>query len=405
MIHNYGTDRTATVNGSPPLSRGPQPGWMTLNEARERAFTGEIVFETDPEIRAYLDNGVAYYAERASTPSLGERLVEAHVLDHDQLDRGTVRIGEVEHLGRLFDRDSSVDRDAVLVVTEVLTDELVTELANEVVTTIRFTAYRHHPSGLHRWFATPVESTAEYRPGVVSSLETSVLDDLPGPGGNPMVDQVDIEQLDTRWAAGPELTVDFQSVPWPPAQLLLLDDELLLYDDAEPHVDDLAVDATMSIDDLTMTPIATFDEEIVAEVPADVADAVRRAIAALEAASVPSPTILQPSGFVEVDAAPAVAPFAAPAPNASPAFSGFAPPTLETSAEAMYARMAAEQEVVTEAADASEPRLPTSTSPDGVASEVAVDDDDIPAGEPEEGGNERSSALRRLIGSLRRKDR
>ncbi len=39
---------------------------MTLNEAREHAFTGEIVFESDPEVLAYLDNGIVYYAERAS---------------------------------------------------------------------------------------------------------------------------------------------------------------------------------------------------------------------------------------------------------------------------------------------------------------------------------------------------
>src|SRR6187200_2952695 len=136
MIHEYGTDGTATVTGSAPLSRGPQPGWMTLDQARERAFTGEIVFETEPEVRTYLDNGVAYYAERAPSAPLGERLVEAGVLDQGQLERGTVRIGEVEHLGRLFDRDPSVDRDAVLVVTEALTDELVTELANDVITTI-----------------------------------------------------------------------------------------------------------------------------------------------------------------------------------------------------------------------------------------------------------------------------
>jgi len=395
------------VNGSSPLSRGPQPGWMTLNEARERAFTGEIVFETEPEVRTYLDNGVAYYAERASSAPLGERLVEAGVLDQGQLERGTVRIGEVEHLGRLFDRDPSVDRDAVLVVTEALTDELVTELANEVVTTIRFTAYRHHPSGLHRWFVTPVESTSEHRPGMVSSLETSVLDDLPGPGGNPMIDQLDID-----WAAGPALTVDLQPVAWPPAQLVLLDDELLLYDDdvSASDVPEMESDAsTMSIDDLTMTPIATFDEEIVAEVPADVADAVKRAIAALEAASVPSPTIapiLQPSDFLEAGPAPAAAAFAAPALGAVPAFSGFAPPTLETSAEAVYARMAVEQEVAVEAPDASELRVPTSMSPDGEAfSEVAVDDDGLPAEDAEDGGNERSSALRRLIGSLRRKDR
>jgi hypothetical protein len=160
---------------------GPQPVWMTLNEARERAFTGEVVFEVKPEVLAYLDNGVVYYAERSVDASLGRRLVDAGVLDASQLERGTVRVGDVEHLGRLFDRDPSVDRDAVLVVAEAETDALVSKLANEAITTVRVTAYRHHPSGVHRWFVAPVEPAANARPiGEVAQLDTTVVDDLPG---------------------------------------------------------------------------------------------------------------------------------------------------------------------------------------------------------------------------------
>ncbi len=62
---------------------GPQPVWMTLDEARDRAFTGEIVFEVDPEVLAYLDHGVIYYAERATDEPLGRRLLEAGVVDTD----------------------------------------------------------------------------------------------------------------------------------------------------------------------------------------------------------------------------------------------------------------------------------------------------------------------------------
>ncbi|NOX29504.1 MAG: hypothetical protein GXP35_05570 [Actinobacteria bacterium] len=168
------TDSALTVSG-------PQPVWMTLNEARERAFTGEIVFEVEPEVLAYLDNGVVYYAERSTDASLGRRLVETGVLDSSQLERGTVRVGDVEHLGRLFGRDPSVDRDAVLVVAEAETEALISQLANESITTARVTAYRHHPSGVHRWFVAPIEPAASPRPiGEVAQLDTTVVDDLPG---------------------------------------------------------------------------------------------------------------------------------------------------------------------------------------------------------------------------------
>lgn len=555
MIHE--TDRYGSTTGSAPLSRGPQPGWMTFNQARDRGFTGEIVFELEPEVRAYLDNGAVYFAERASGPSITEQLVESGVIDQGQIERGTVRVGDVEHLGRLFEREPSVDRDAVLVVTESLTDQVVTELANEVITTVRSTAYRHHPSGLHRWFAVPVETTAEFRPGIVSSLEASSLDDLPGlplmgdhlitdqlyiewdepflgrtPEHDSVVEEALIEEFDdsmlealldqalaeeaaeaavaSALAAAatveeivydeaiedlddlidldelidlddlgvlgdqhvgalveeepePELTIDFQSARWPIPDTVVhpsaertrelpTDDfevvwptgetEVILVD--APHVNGVSAPSGVptfeapvpmaaaageptTTDELTMTPIETFDVEIVAEVPADVADAVRRALAALEAATtgeVPVvPSIPQPSEFEEPGTF--VAAPSAPAVAAAPAFAGFAPPSLDMSAEAIYARMVAEHAASYEvpeqaetvspqapavelAGDPAEPYLPTSGSPSmapaaGVASVVFVDDE--PAEDSQGGPNERKSALRRLIGSLGRKDR
>ena len=176
-----GTKSKKSTDSAALSANGPQPVWMTLNEARERAFTGEIIFEVDPEVLAYLDNGVVYYAERTADASLGRRLLDSGVIDANQLERGTVRVGDVEHLGRLFDRDPSVDRDSVLVVAEAATEDLISELANEAITTIRVTAYRHHPSGVHRWFVAPAEPAANQRPiSEVAQLDTTVVDDLPG---------------------------------------------------------------------------------------------------------------------------------------------------------------------------------------------------------------------------------
>jgi hypothetical protein len=530
MIHE--TDRYGTATSSAPLNRGPQPGWLTLNQARDRGFTGEIVFETEPEVRTYLDNGVVYFAERDSDGSLAHRLVQSGVLDHGQIERGTVRVGDVEHLGRLFDREPSVDRDAVLVLTEALTDELVTELANEVITTVRSTAYRHHPSGLHRWFVTPVETTAELRPGMVSSLEASVLDDLPGlpmigerlitdqlyidwdepvVGGSPavveeesfvetfddsaleaMLDEAVADDLSeservTLWTPGaaeilyhdeivdeevedldelidlrelsddsmavdePMLAIDFQSASWPTPEIVAFpiiesfDDgevdeefhvvwpsgavEVIVAEDPTPPqaaVQTIDEPVATTADDLSMTPIESFEDEMVADVPADVADAVKRAIAALEAASVAAPTvspIMQPADFHQAEAAPAPSPIvtADAAPAGGPAGGAFAPPSLDMSAEAIYARMAAEQETLVREASFEEapviepfdfaevdlePRLPNTVLagavPAGVASVVFVDDETT---DDDDGSDDRSSALRRLIGSLRRKDR
>ena len=184
MIHQ--TDYDAAGAGAPEAGRhitspSPQPCWMALDAARDQAFTGEIVFDAEPEVRVYLDNGVAYYAERADDDTLGRRLIDAGLIDAVQLERGMVRVGDVEHLGRLFDRDPTVDRDAVMVVTEDATEHVLADLANNVIAASRSTAYRHHESGVHRWFVAPVSGGYMTRPvSDVAPLDNSVVEDLPG---------------------------------------------------------------------------------------------------------------------------------------------------------------------------------------------------------------------------------
>lgn len=129
----------------------PRPGWVVLDAVRERRFTGEVVFETTPVVSVYADRGRIYLAERASDPSLGARLVDAGALNATQLEHGAMRIGDGEHLGRLFERVPSVDRQKVIVTAELMTEECVGWLARQRISDVEVTPYRHHPSGAHRW--------------------------------------------------------------------------------------------------------------------------------------------------------------------------------------------------------------------------------------------------------------
>ncbi len=167
-----------------------------------------------------------------------------------------------------------------------------------------------------------------------------------------------------------------------------------------------------------------------ATVPDDVAVAVKRALQAIEgastgrvsvpelavtpislpelrlptaAASAPMTTIAAPERTGSVPPAEAPVPTAAAAPAVAPSQSapfGFAPPTADMRAEAVYERAAAA------ARSAADSALDAPLAPDqesashpgpGRASVVFVDDDPEPAAE-------RRGALRRLIGSLRHKD-
>ena len=494
MSHNTGITTNATELAALAID-GLQPAWMTLNEARERAFTGEIVFETDPEVLAYLDHGIVYYAERVTDASLGRRLLDAGVLDVEQLDRGTVRVGDIEHLGRLFDRDPSVDRDAVVVVAELATEELIADLANRAITTVRVTGYRHHASGVHRWFVAPLDPAGPQRPvSAVAQLDSTVFDCLPG------LPFSDAEELTIEWdehfdeangaavddafdvsmfGISAESRVDSDQLDADVLELTLdiveftddvdsLDDEFMLDSlDEELVLDSLDVDTVDDVDDefvldsldeelvldsldvetiddvdeavrdstdvdrsdafeflvmwpdgseepateasayvedagsitdelvvtefdygnleFSMPPLELSDEPEFADadVPDDVADAVRRAIAAIESASVAAPAVAAP----EYDESPVMA---APA----EVLGDFAPPTMAMRAEVLYGLTDDETDGTADAAPMLGEALPTGAvvSADGAAEESSG------------GGSERSSALRRLIGSLRRKD-
>jgi hypothetical protein len=504
MLHNTGI--TAGVANTAALGvDGPQPAWLTLNQARERAFTGEIVFETDPEVHAYLDNGIVYYAERTSDASLGRRLIEAGVVDVDQLQRGTVRVGDVEHLGRLFDRDPSVDRDAVIVMAETATEQLVTELANRSTATVRATAYRHHPSGVHRWFVTQTEAAPMTRPAsAVTHYDAALIDGLPS---LPFADN-DAGELIIEWdvelghptelrADVFDLSLDFTEFTGDPQDDLgagteaadgmdesAIDDlyietvdDLYIETIEDPYadlyvetVDDLSVETVEELgeadtdeeDDefefsvvwpdgseerairtapaaeestapsvewadldeanepavdveqpsrrsadndleFAMPPLALDDETEFAdtEVPDDVAEAVRRAIAAIESASVATSALVQqPESTIELPVVEdqSLGEPASPQASETPAgaFGGFAPPTMAMRAEVLYGQI---DDVWTGAdtrATVARSASPSSGTPTVFAADLA---------EGGSGGDdERRSALRRLIGSLRRKD-
>jgi hypothetical protein len=505
MLHNTGITSGVANNAALGVD-GSQPVWLTLNQARERAFTGEIVFETDPEVHAYLDNGIVYYAERSSDASLGRRLLEAGVVDVEQLQRGTVRVGDVEHLGRLFDREPSVDRDAVIVMAETATEQLVTELANRSTASVRATAYRHHPSGVHRWFVTQTEPAPMARPvSTVAHYDSTVIDGLPSLPfadndaaeliiewdmelghptelradvfdlsldfteytGDPRdddrgavetvddvnesaiddlyietiddlysetiddpyvatvddlyvetIDDLYVETIDERRESDTDEEADeFEfSVVWPdgseePAirtaataeESTVSDVEWRDVDETNEPVAGVEQPFRRSGDDyleIAMPPLASDDEPELAdtEVPDDVADAVRRAIAAIESASVATSAFAPP--LESTSELPVVTGQILGEPvsqTQADAFSGFAPPTMAMRAEVLYGQI---DDDVWAGADARAAVARSASPSSGTPTVFAADLTERNSG----GDDERRSALRRLIGSLRRKD-
>ncbi len=247
----FDTSNSEAMTHTPDLralsAADASPGWLVLDAAREQQFTGEIVFDASHQITAYFDNGIAYHAVRAGDPSLCEQLLDAGIVDASQIDRGVVRVGGVEHLGRLFDRDPSVDRDAVTVFVELKTDTLLTELANRPATTFRLTAYRHHASGIHRWFVAPVDPAQLAPVGQVAQIDDSVTSRLPGlPSGDrrqcPDDVRIEWDQPDVVPLAPPSAAFATEPQPLPALDATMLHGTL----DDESEVDEYDDDADES---------------------------------------------------------------------------------------------------------------------------------------------------------------
>ena len=137
----------------------PRPAWQVIEAARRRYLTGELMLPTTPATRIFLRDGLVYFAERSSDGTLPIRLMVEGVITREQMQRGTVIVNGIEHVGRMFDTDLAIDRASVELCVELFTDDVMVSVANEVVPSYELTLYRRHPSGIDRWYPHSVPVT------------------------------------------------------------------------------------------------------------------------------------------------------------------------------------------------------------------------------------------------------
>lgn len=144
-----------------PEQASLRAAWEVIEEARGAKITGELAITTvSSKTLVYLESGSVYFAHAEGEETLANRLVEAGAITAEQLRRGAVRLNGVEHLGRLFERDATVERDAVELALELMTEQALTAVASQEVLSSQTTMYRQHSSGVVRWFAAPIVVTA-----------------------------------------------------------------------------------------------------------------------------------------------------------------------------------------------------------------------------------------------------
>ncbi len=151
-----------------------RPAWQVIEAARRRYLTGELTLPTNPTTRVFLRDGMVYFAERSSDGALPIRLMMEGVITREQMQRGTVIVNGVEHVGRMFDADPTIDRPSVELCTELFTDDVMVTVANLLVDSYEMALYRRHPSGIDRWYPHSVPVAGRQGESATASSPTQV---------------------------------------------------------------------------------------------------------------------------------------------------------------------------------------------------------------------------------------
>ena len=169
---------------------GARLAWDVIEEACISRLTGEMTLSLGSiSTRVYITNGLVYFAEHDGQSSIGERLLQLGTLSADQMSRGAIQLNNTEHLGRLFDRDPSIDRGVVELAVEMLTEETLTDIAELPVASYSTALYRHHVSGIARWFS----STQPLLEPAPTTLDREPVLDTEPVGDSELVVDTDIE--------------------------------------------------------------------------------------------------------------------------------------------------------------------------------------------------------------------
>ena len=238
-----------------------RPAWQVIDAARRQLLTGALSLATTPTTHVYLRDGHVYFAERSTDGGLGVRLLVEGVITRQQMGKGALLVSGVEHLGRMFQRDASIDRHSVELCVELMTDDVLTSVANDVIDHYMMTMYKRHANGIDRWLPTRIEVITHIVEGSYLAEPDNTITAGPGPRrraahvAEPVADESVIEPVIEPVVESAPLveapTFDEPTFHEPTLEDVIADAEIPDVDMAEPEPADhvaaaLALAATFS---------------------------------------------------------------------------------------------------------------------------------------------------------------
>ncbi len=153
-----------------------EPVWRFIAQLARERFTGQADVGTDVRVELYAAEGRVYFAQKPDDPPLGARLVSTGALTSEQFRNGSVKVGDTVSLARLFQRVPALDRDAVELMTDRLSQHALEAVSERPVGAVTLHPLRFHPSGIHQWFpdAGPAPEDDEPSPAMTALVQDVV---------------------------------------------------------------------------------------------------------------------------------------------------------------------------------------------------------------------------------------
>jgi hypothetical protein len=129
-----------------------EPIWGFIAQLGRERFTGQADVGVDLRVELFATEGRVYFAQKPDDPPLGARFVATGVLTTEQLRNGSVKVGDTVSLARLFTRVPTIDRDAVELMADRFTQQVLETVAHQPVGPVALHPFRHHPSGMQQWY-------------------------------------------------------------------------------------------------------------------------------------------------------------------------------------------------------------------------------------------------------------
>ncbi len=365
---------------------GADPIWGFVALIGSERYTGEAAIGIDPRVRLFAVDGHVYFAEREGDAPIGTLLVNCGAISTAQLEHGAVQVGEKSSLARLFQREPSIDRDAVELTIESVTESLLESVANKAVGMPEVFPLRHHSSGVHQWLRWGVMSTALALPVV----EDVPVEEMPAAQDAPAVEGAPVEEapVDETFAVEETSAVEEALVLEAPVveEPFVMEEVFALETAAqlEPVIEEAPVLGAPVEEPFVMEEVFALDEAVAAEVVVE--ELTTSSFVTLTAMSLPTLSSLTDPVAAEVaeedvSTGPAVAAeLTAPQPLLAPmpTLASLTLPTLQS----VSAPAAAPDSIV-----AGEPTLPSATNdvlpaPEALAPANPYEPAEPPAGLP-----------------------